>query len=559
MTIPVALSFLAFIPVDALTLGWSNPLLRFDIAFRLTAVALCIATFLVYKKPPKTRSALLLPFAVCIALTNTIFFATATGANDSMVSTLSVFTATLIIWAFVPMSARQLTLVTLLVATSHTIALAVYQTFDIALSLSTVTLLALINVVGFIYTKNRNISERGRRVIELNLRATTNQLQQEIGTRMEAEQRAKTNETIFRIVFESSPVPLCLIDFETDMIVRANNRMSALMGFDEGKLPDRPVSEFMAEADEYASFHKAMEVPGATEHGEVLARKIDGQHLWILASSRRVVLPGQDAILASFIDITDQKAKEAELAFASQEAKKANFAKSQFLANMSHELRTPLNAIIGFSDIMLSEVFGPMENKKHLDYIKDINTSGVHLLSIINEILDLSKIESGKEDLLPELIDLNEIVIIAARLVRHHVEEKSIDLSMDLDERYFSLFADQRAVKQITLNLISNAVKFTEEGGGITVRTFPIDNRVAVEVIDTGIGIPEDKIEAITEPFVQVASTLTNHTSGTGLGLAIAKRLIELHGGTLAIESEFGIGTKVCFTLPISRDHEAAL
>ena len=246
-----------------------------------------------------------------------------------------------------------------------------------------------------------------------------------------------------------------------------------------------------------------------------------------------------------------QLARKYEIAMTRAEA--ANQAKSEFLANMSHELRTPLNAINGFSEIMAGEMFGPLGDQKYKGYAGDILKSGQHLLSLINDILDMSKIEAGKLTLHYETVSVKEIVDDAARLMRGKVEEAGLVLLVDAPELP-EIEADHRGVKQVILNLISNAVKFTPEGGEIVVALSRLDDdRVRVAVTDTGIGISPEDLGRLARPFEQVEGQHSKTTQGTGLGLALTKSLIELHGGELMMESEPGRGTTVSFYLPIRR------
>jgi two-component system cell cycle sensor histidine kinase PleC len=233
-------------------------------------------------------------------------------------------------------------------------------------------------------------------------------------------------------------------------------------------------------------------------------------------------------------------------------AEEANQAKSKFLANMSHELRTPLNAIIGFSEIMESGMFGPLGTDKYREYCSDIHQSGQYLLDVINDILDMSKIEAGRIRLDPEPVELEAFLNDAMRVVSGRADDKRLALTARIG-RGIRLTADQRLLKQIALNLLSNAVKFTPEGGRVTVRARSRSGWVVIAIADTGIGIPEDALARLGRPFEQVESQLTKSHQGSGLGLAIAKSLTELHHGTMHIRSRLNRGTMVMLRLPIDR------
>jgi two-component system cell cycle sensor histidine kinase PleC len=250
-----------------------------------------------------------------------------------------------------------------------------------------------------------------------------------------------------------------------------------------------------------------------------------------------------------------QLARKYEVAMTRAEA--ANQAKSEFLANMSHELRTPLNAINGFSEIMAGEMFGPLGDPRYKGYAADILKSGQHLLSLINDILDMAKIEAGKLTLHYETVSVKEVVDDAARLMRGRIQEAGLNLLVDAADLP-DIDADYRGLKQVVLNLISNAVKFTPEGGDIIVAlSREDDDRVRVAVTDTGIGIAAEDLARLARPFEQVEGQHSKTTQGTGLGLALTKSLIELHGGTLTIDSVPGRGTTVGFDLPIRKRAEA--
>ena len=238
-----------------------------------------------------------------------------------------------------------------------------------------------------------------------------------------------------------------------------------------------------------------------------------------------------------------------ELEVANRDLKAASQHKSEFLANMSHELRTPLNAVIGFSEVLSERMFGEL-NEKQADYLKDIHASGQHLLSLINDILDLSKIEAGKTELALSDFDLPSTIDNALTLVRERAGRRGIELQRTVDERLGQIQADERKLRQVLLNLLSNAIKFTPEGGRIEVRAVPIDQGVEVSVIDTGVGIAPEDQRAIFEEFKQVGMA-SQKVEGTGLGLTLSRRFIELHGGQISVKSEVGAGSTFTFTLPM--------
>ncbi len=256
--------------------------------------------------------------------------------------------------------------------------------------------------------------------------------------------------------------------------------------------------------------------------------------------------------------LQDQARQLVELAekYASEKtrAEAANRSKSEFLANMSHELRTPLNAIIGFSEIMETRLFGPLGAPKYDEYASDIKASGEHLLDVINDILDMSKIEAGHMTLEREPLDVSEAVQEAFRLIAGRADVAKVTLINKI-QTLLPAFADRRAVKQVLLNLLSNAVKFTEPGDTITVDAVSGDGLVCISVRDTGIGIPADHLSKLGKPFEQVASQHSKKHKGTGLGLALSRSFVEMHGGELVIESEEGVGTTVSFTLPLRPVH----
>ena len=251
--------------------------------------------------------------------------------------------------------------------------------------------------------------------------------------------------------------------------------------------------------------------------------------------------------------------KEQELLHSKIMAERANEEKSSFLANMSHELRTPLNAIIGFADLIKSEIMGPIENAQYKDYAKDIENSGQHLLALINDILDLSKAESGKLELYEEPFDIEDSLASSLRIIYPLAQKKGLTINIDMADNLPPLMADERRFKQILLNLLSNAVKFTPAQGRITVIVnIAQTGNFSVSVVDTGMGIPADKLASVLEEFSRVENFETKSIEGTGLGLPLTKLLIENHGGQMDIESVEGQGTTVHFWFPARRLVEQA-
>ena len=280
-----------------------------------------------------------------------------------------------------------------------------------------------------------------------------------------------------------------------------------------------------------------------------------GTDITTLKTHEEKLIDGEKRQIATIADLRASQQRLAELAekYAEEKtrAEEANQAKSKFLANMSHELRTPLNAIIGFSEIMESGMFGPLGAEKYIEYCSDIRGSGEYLLDVINDILDMSKIEAGRIRLDFEDLNLDTLLNEAMRVVSARAQDKQLDLVAKISP-VLNLRADRRALKQIALNLLSNAVKFTPPGGRVSVRGRATDRCIVLSIADSGIGIAKEALAKLGRPFEQVESQLTKSHQGSGLGLAIAKSLVELHGGRMRIRSTLGKGTLVVVRLPLN-------
>jgi signal transduction histidine kinase len=311
-------------------------------------------------------------------------------------------------------------------------------------------------------------------------------------------------------------------------------------------LEERAYAPRMREMLERFGFRASLAVPLLREDriigGLVVRRKSTGEFrpevIELLKTfATQSVLAIQNARL--FREIEDK----------SRQIEAANRHKSEFLANMSHELRTPLNAIIGFSEVLGERLFGEL-NEKQAEYTDDILSSGRHLLSLINEILDLSKVEAGRMELELATFDLPSALENARTFVRERAVRHAITLNLSVDERLGDFIGDERKIKQILLNLLSNAVKFTREGGSINLSARQSNGAVEISVSDTGIGISREDQSTVFEEFRQVGGDYAHKKEGTGLGLTLAKKFVELHGGKIWVESEVGKGSTFSFTLP---------
>lgn len=284
---------------------------------------------------------------------------------------------------------------------------------------------------------------------------------------------------------------------------------------------------------------------------------VDGRHVWLESTVHAVRDPETGELLESFAitrDVSDRKKYEGQLLEAREKAESANRTKSAFLANMSHELRTPLNAIIGFSEMLKRETFGALGHPKYDEYSGLIHDSGLHLLDLINDILDMSKIEAGKMEMSIEPLDVGEIAIASLRLVEERASKMNVKLAFAADpsDQMVKALGDARATKQILLNLLSNAIKFTPPDGQVTLTITANADAMLVSVSDTGIGIDETDIPRLLLPFEQVTRVSTTTHEGSGLGLALTKSFAELQGGSFHIDSKPGRGTIASLSLPLA-------
>ncbi|MBL6948657.1 MAG: PAS-domain containing protein [Rhodospirillales bacterium] len=374
----------------------------------------------------------------------------------------------------------------------------------------------------------------------------------------QAEQELAEKSRTLEITLESMDQGISMIDADLNVLA-FNNKFLELLEFPPDVFakgfPLEKAFRFNAERGEYGpgdvetQVRERLELASRFEPHVFERSRPDGTVIEIRGNP----MDG-GGFVTTYTDVTHRVRVEENLRMALINAEEANQAKSVFLANMSHELRTPLNSIIGFSETLKSQMFGPLGAPKYQEYAGDINASGAHLLEVINDILDISKIEAGEMSLTEETVDLPALVESAITMLGERAENDGITLSRVFPTHEVQLRADPRHIRQIVINLVSNAVKFTEPGGTITLEISLNElEGVSISVADTGIGIKQENIAIVLEPFGQVADIYSRPFEGTGLGLPLAKSLLELHGGTLHIASQLGEGTTVTATFPADR------
>ncbi len=364
--------------------------------------------------------------------------------------------------------------------------------------------------------------------------------------------------TLVKTLMDAWPDLVFVKDRESRFLA-ANGKTAAVMG---AKSPDELIGRTDGDfydpevaADFLASEQQLLETGQAVTGREESFTGPDGEQVWLSTTKLPLTNGGKIVGLVGINrDVTTRRLQERAVVTAKEQAEVANRAKSEFLANMSHELRTPLNAIIGFSEVIAKQSVGPVGDSRYCDYGRDINDAGQHLLELINDILDLSKVESGMDELHEEVVAVDEIAESVVRLLKDRAFQAGVDVVLKAPPDTPALFADARKLKQILANLLSNAVKFTETGGRVALSiSCCADRGYLFQVCDTGIGIAREDIPKAMSMFGQVDGTLNRVHEGTGLGLPLTMALVELHGGEIEIESEVGAGTTVTVRFPASR------
>jgi PAS domain S-box-containing protein len=404
--------------------------------------------------------------------------------------------------------------------------------------------------------RSRNLLTMRRQQLQLKERASS--LEEKIAAE---EQRHKdalrhSHELLMRVI-DAVPVLVSATDregryvFVNDFYARHIGRpVAAIVGLTPVAVQDTPETRAALERDR--RIVAGLDPAGSFEEAIVLPT---GENRVLLTT--KALLRDHDGrpslVVTASLDISDRKEAELALVAAKEEAEVASRSKTEFLANMSHELRTPLNAIIGFSQVMADEVLGPLGSPRYAGYARDIAASAQHLLGIISDILDVSKLEAGKVELDDEEVEVGQMVRDTLHLVVERARSLDVAIDMDVPAELPRLRADGLKLKQVLLNLITNAIKFSHPGGRVVIRAQSGSEGMRIDVIDQGIGMDEAEVATAVTRFGQVASTWNRKHAGTGLGLPLAIGLIELHGGRLAIASEKGVGTTVTFWLPENR------
>lgn len=423
------------------------------------------------------------------------------------------------------------------------------------------TLMALggLLIIGIVLNHLRRVATKAQDLVK-QTKETNRELEAEVTERRRAEEARRMSEAKLIGILDIAWETVVSVD-DRQRVVLFNQRAEATFGYSADEVLGQSLDMLLpsrfreGHSKKVEIFAKRPEVSRKMrERGELVGLRKDGTEFPVEASISKLEMGGETVFTVMLNDITERKKAEESVLASREIAEVANRAKSEFLASMSHELRTPLSSILGFSEIIKSEAFGPIGNTQYSEYAGDINESGQHLLDLINDILDLSKVESGVEDLNKEDIEVPEVIRAVEVLVKERASKGCIDLAFECPDGLPMICADTRKLKQVLVNLLSNAIKFTPAGGAVTVKTwFSAESSHVFRITDTGIGIAPDDIPKALSQFGQVDSELNRQHDGTGLGLPLTKALVELHGGTLDLQSEVGVGTTVTVCFPASQ------
>lgn len=419
-----------------------------------------------------------------------------------------------------------------------------------------------INNRGFSFNKEYRMVRKDGELIDVNVNssgmkdekgnhAQTIYIIEDITERKKAEEMVKESEDRYRSLFQNNGAVIMLIDPDTGNIFDANPAACSYYGHTRDEMLRLNIADINILPKDQILEELEQARSKDLNHFFFTHRLSSGELRDIEKYSYPILMNGKVFLYVIISDITDTKRLQSELVRAKMEAEVANKAKSEFLANMSHELRTPLNSIIGFSDMLLTQNFGSL-NERQLRYVGNISVSGSHLLKLINDVLDISKVEAGKMELHVEKFSISESVSEVKTLLTPIASKKSIQILNTVDEKLDNINADRTKFKQILYNLMDNAIKFTPEGGHVTVDARFAKTGAEITVKDTGIGISEEGARKVFQPFIQLENPEFKEQVGTGLGLSLVKKFVEMHAGRIWVESESGEGSKFIFTIPLN-------
>ncbi len=371
-----------------------------------------------------------------------------------------------------------------------------------------------------------------------------------------SDEALRRSEQRFSTAFNYSPCMIAITDIRDGRLLDVNEIWLSTLGYERDEVIGKTVFELdlWSDPEQRPELVERINREGRVHNFEGSLKTRYGTVRDFIFSGEKIELDEGIMVLLAMTDITERKQVEVALQAAKDDADLSNRAKTEFLANMSHELRTPLNAIIGFSEIMSAGALGPVKIEKYREYANDIKWAGAHLLKLINDILDVSRIEANGLPLLEDMVDVKQVITSCQRLIQGRATEAGLELKVETPDTLPAMLADERRLKQVLINLLSNAIKFTPQGGTVTIKAMIDDNgRYVIVIADTGIGIEPDNMETVLSTFGQADGSLSRRHEGAGLGLPLSKSLVELHGGELTIESRPGQGTTVNIFLPKER------
>lgn len=540
------LAFVSWAVFDFLTLGFQTAFFML-LAGRLLTFGLVLEAARAYRRGSSRKNLFdrvtLAQVLVCIIAPISLW----QGEIDYAASVLSILVILFAFYVVVPNRLAPNLAISVILSVAFLLMTPLYPDLSLKTACEVGLLMAVINGVGVEIVRTANRLRRSSYLTVLRQTELYEQLRREVDVRREAEQAVRSTEESFQSIFYSAPMPIALIDIMTYRVLQANPAALELFGIEDATHDEIDIRSFFVDGEQARDLNEitsSATLPRQVPTEVCLVGK-QGRTIWANISVARVTFGDRPSLLVGVQDVTQRRHEADALREARDEATAASRSKSEFLANMSHELRTPLNAIIGFSETIEREMFGPVGNARYREYAEDIHTSGVHLLNLINDILDLSKIEAGHFALHTEETELMSIVDAAIRMVHHRATQSRIEVVSEVSDPSLTLVVDERAMKQVLINLLSNAVKFSPDKSRVIFRARCQDGGLRLSVIDQGIGISEEDIPRAMAPFTQLDGTLSRAHEGTGLGLPLAKHLVELHGGKLTIESVVGQGTAV--------------